>query len=197
MKKKVGRSAGPKRAASQNKKAEATGPQWAVLKGKELDWPGAPLLALLIEAANTRGMSSRELAVKHLGISNSHFLLLRKGQRGIARLSPETMTRIATFLKLPKVIVMLAGGQLKLEDFYQDPNLLEQQLESALQFIQRDPEIGPHMPPTAFVADIELRRFILMLYEKASGKSLIPSRTTIPEITEQFKTAAAANGDRD
>lgn len=164
--------------------------QWAVLQGEELSWPGAPLLALLIEAGNTQGLSSRELAEKHLGITYSHYQLLRKGQRSVPKLQDETIDRIASFLGLPKVIVMLAGGQLKLEDFYPDPSMFEQQLESALRFIQRDPEFGPYMPPCAFSADTGLRRFILLLYEKASGTSLIPARVAIDAIETGAKTEA-------
>ena len=164
--------------------------QWAVLQGEECHWPGAPLLALLLEASYTRGLSLHDLAEHHLGITHSHFLLLRKGQRSIPRLGEEVMNKIAKFLGLPKVVVMLAGGQLKLEDFYQNPEVLDSFLAPALQFIQKDPELGPYMPPSAFVADEALRRFIVLLYEKASGKLLLPSRATLKNIEESFKTIA-------
>ncbi len=114
----------------------------AVLRGKELHWPGAPLLALLLEAGHTRGLSIRELAEKHLGITHSHFLLLRKGKRSIPKLGDDTMDKIAEFLGLPRVMVMLAAGQLKPEHFYQQPQMMNQYVERALKFIQTDPEFG-------------------------------------------------------
>jgi transcriptional regulator with XRE-family HTH domain len=163
---------------------------WAVLREDELQWPGATLLALLLEKAHSSGLSYKELAEERLGISKSHLQLLRTGKRQIPRLSPETMDKIAQFLALPKVIVMLAGGQLKLEDFYQMPEVLETSLQAALQFIQKDPELGPYMPPSTFKADRALRRFIVLLYEKASGRSLIPGRASLAEIIESFKPIA-------
>jgi hypothetical protein len=186
-KKKAPGSAKTKRGSARKVGSPESAPKWAVLQGEELSWPGAPLLALLIEAGNTRGLSSRELAEQRLGITYSHFQLLRKGERSMSKLQDETLDRIAAFLGLPKVIVMLAGGQLRLEDFYPDPSAFEQQLESALRFIQRDPEFGPYMPPSTFAADAQLRRFILMLYEKASGTSLIPSGTTVEGISKGFR----------
>jgi hypothetical protein len=173
--------------AAPRKAAQESQPSWGVLKGKELHWSGATLLALLLEAANTRGLSLRELAEEHLGVTYSHFMLLRKGQRSIPRLGDEIMGKIAVFLGLPKVVVMLAGGQLTLKDFFQDPKVLEEYLEPAMQFMQRDPELGPHMPPSAFTADVQLRRYIVLLYEKATGRVLLPSRTSPSEIVESFK----------
>src|SRR5580658_8142506 len=178
---------GAKPAAPRKAPAQEPQPSWGVLKGKELHWSGATLLALLLEAANTRGLSLRELAEEHLGVTYSHFMLLRKGQRSIPRLGDEIMGKIAVFLGLPKVVVMLAGGQLTLKDFFQDPKVLEEYLEPAMQFMQRDPELGPQMPPSAFTADVQLRRYIVLLYEKATGRVLLPSRTSPSEIVESFK----------
>jgi hypothetical protein len=163
--------------------------QWALLKGNAIDGPGAPLLALLLQASTTRGLSMRELAEDHLGLTYSHFTLLRKGERSISNIGDETTAKIAKFLGLPKVIVMIAAGRLKVEDFYRDPALLDQQLGPALEFIQRDAELGLSLPPSAFVADIDLRRFIVLLYEKASGKTLLPNRASTTDILEILQTA--------
>lgn len=165
--------------------------QWAVLKGKALDAPGAPLLALLLQASNTRGLSIRELAEDHLGLTYSHFALLRKGERSISNISDDTTAKIAKFLGLPKVIVMIAAGRLKVEDFYPDPVLLDQQLGPALEFIQRDPELGLSLPLSAFVAELDLRRFIVLLYEKASGKTLLPNRASTDDILQILQTTPA------
>ena len=162
--------------------------QWAILKGNAIEGPGAPLLALLLQATTTRGLSIRELAEDHLGLTYSHFTLLRKGQRSISNIGDETMAKIAKFLGLPKVIVMIAAGRLKVEDFYSDPTLLDQQLGPALEFIQRDPELGLSLPPSAFIADLDLQRFIVLLYEKASGKTLLPNRANLTDILQILQT---------
>jgi hypothetical protein len=193
-KKRLSEGGAAKPPASRKANAQKPPPTWGVLKGKELHWPGATLLALLLEAANTRGLTMRALAEEHLGITYSHFMLLRRGQRAIPRLGEEVMGKIAHFLGLPRVVVMLAGGQLTMQDFFQDPKVLEDYLEPAMQFMQRDPELGPHMPPSAFTADIELRRYLVLLYEKATGKVLLPSRSSPHEILESFKDLETNSG---
>jgi len=179
--------AGPKRRARKPAAGEPK-PQWAVLRGKELHWPGAPLLALLLEAGHTRGLSIRELAEKHLGITHSHFLLLRKGKRSIPKLGDDTMDKIAEFLGLPRVMVMLAAGQLKPEHFYQQPQMMNQYVERALKFIQTDPEFGHQMPPELFTQSLDVRRFVILLYEKATKQTVLPPRETLGSIVEAYQT---------
>ena len=87
--------------------------------------------------------------------------------------------------------VMIAAGRLKVEDFYPDPALLDQQLGPALEFIQRDPELGLSLPLSAFVAELDLRRFIVLLYEKASGKTLLPNRARTDDILQILQTTPA------
>jgi hypothetical protein len=178
----------PQRSPTKPRPKKGSESQWAILKGNAIDGPGAPLLALLLQASTTRGLSIRELAEDHLGLTYSHFALLRKGQRSISNIGDETTAKIAKFLGLPKVIVMIAAGRLKVEDFYRDPALLDQQLGPALEFIQRDPELGLSLPPSAFVADIDLRRFLVLLYEKASGKTLLPNRASTTDILAILQT---------
>jgi transcriptional regulator with XRE-family HTH domain len=175
------------RTASRSKSTEAPAGV-AGLPAAASNAPGATLVALILEARSARGLTYPELAEKHLGISRSHLLMLRSGQRAISNVSDEVMGRIAKFLGLPKVVAMLAGGQLRLEDFYQKPEMVREGLEPALKFIQRDPDVGPYMPPGVFVADEALQRFILLLYEKATGKTLIPSRVSLTDVVESYKT---------
>ena len=169
---------------------------WSVLPAAARKLPGSPLLALLLAEAATRGISIRTLAKDHMNVSHSHLLLLRKGQRSIPRLGPEVMDNIARFLRLPKVVVMLAGGQLTIEDFLPDPSVLNNVLEPALKFMQRDPEFGAYMPPTAFTADVRLRYYMILLYEKATGRVLIPSRTSIADIMGNYGDHPKGRGTR-
>jgi hypothetical protein len=182
----------PTRSASRTsppppRKAGKPDSPWAVLRGKELEWPGATLLALLLEAAHVRGLSIRELAEDHLGVSYSYFQQLRIGERPVPKLGPETLDKVAAFLNLPKVVVMLAAGQLSLKDFHQEPEVVEQYLEPALRFIQGDPKFGAYMPASVFGMTSAERQFIVMLYERASGKTLLPVRATLEETVENFR----------
>lgn len=163
------------------------GATWSALSPSELSRPGATLLALILEAANTRGLGARELAEDALGVSYSYFASLRNGEKEITKIGDDVITRIAKFLGLPKVAVMLAAGQLKLEDFYQDPEIFQTHLQPALQFIQRDPNVGAHMPASVFTADPAIQQFVVILYEKAYGKTLIPSKVSLEEIAKRYK----------
>ena len=167
----------------------------APLSSSELSRPGATLLALILDAANTRRLGTRELAEKELGVSYSYFASLRSGEKEIAKIGDDLVARIAKFLGLPKVAVMLAAGQLKLEDFYQEREILQTHLQPALQFIQRDPRIAPLVPASVFDADVALQQLVVILYEKAYDRTLIPSKVSIEEIAERYKTLIEGDDD--
>jgi hypothetical protein len=188
------RSAGRSPRPAQKPKGAKPDSPWAVLKGKELERPGATLLALLLEAAHVQGLGARELAEKHLGVSYSYFHQLRSGEKLASNLGPEMLDKIATFLNLPKVVVMLAAGQLTLKDFQQEPEAVEQVLEPALRFIQADPRFGPYMPASIFGMTSAERQFIVMLYERATGKTLLPVRATLEETVENFQALSSSPG---
>lgn len=148
---------------------------------------GAALVGLIMEARASRGLTYEQVA-KQLRMHRNYLLLLRKGKREISNVSNETMESIASFLGIAPVLAMLAGGQLRLEHFYQSPEVLHQSLGQALTFIQRDPDLGPYMPATAFSADADLQGFILLLYERATGKTLIPGRVSLEDIAKSYET---------
>jgi len=147
---------------------------------------GAALVGLIMEARASRGLTYEQVA-KQLRMHRNYLLLLRKGKREISNVSNETMESIASFLGIAPVLAMLAGGQLRLEHFYQSPEVLHQSLGQALTFIQRDPDLGPYMPATAFSADADLQGFILLLYERATGKTLIPGRVSLEDIAKSYE----------
>ena len=108
--------AGHTRKARSGKPPEAQrkGTGWAVLAPGELARPGATLLALLLEAANTRGLSMRELAEQGLGVSYGYLAALRNGEKENPNLGDDAIARATAFMGLPKVVVILAASQLRL-----------------------------------------------------------------------------------
>lgn len=179
------------------KTTDKTAEHWNLLSPKELQLPGATLLALLLRSAHSRGITPRELAETHLGLSYTHFVSLRKGHRPISRLGSETIEKAAKFLGRPKVVVMLAAGTLELADFFQSPEILDQNVDAALQFIHSDPDGEMPMPLSAFRAPIDLRRYIVRLYEQASNKVLIPERVGLKDIIQTFKQLEIDDSDSD
>lgn len=153
----------------------------SVLTPDELEKPGAALIALLLERAHTYQMTVDELATR-IGVSYSYFAWLRRKKDAIPKIGTDVIERIAEFLELPKVAVMLLAGHLKPSDFDQIPQNTKINVENALRFIQSDPVIGPHMPATIFTADLALQQFMVSLYEMASGRLLITSMKSAEEI---------------
>lgn len=159
---------------------------WHVLTPEEQRRPGAALLALLLEAAYVNGLSMRDLA-REIGLSYPYFAGIRNGGNDIRKLGDKHFDRIAALLNLPKVAVLLAAGKLTLADFCQNPTFLRTDLVPALEFIQRDPEIGPYFPPSVFSADPSIQQLLVLLYEKATGRLLIRSKSSIDEIRERHR----------
>lgn len=174
--------------------SDNTADHWNLLSPKALKRPGATLLALLLRSAHARGITPRELAENHLGLSYAHFNSLRKGHRPISGLGNESIEKIAAFLGRPKVVVMLAANTLQLADFFQSPELLDQNVDAALQFIHSDPDAEMLMPVSAFGVPADLRRYIVRLYEQATGKILLPARVGLKDIiqtVEQMRVEAS------
>lgn len=159
---------------------------WRVLTPDELRRPGAVLLGLLIEAANNQGYGTSELA-EELGVTYAYLAALRNGKNPIPKIGDELVDRIAAFLQLPKVAVMLAAGQLHPQDFYQQPDIVRHHLMPALKFIQSDSQFGRLLPPSVFNAEPALQHLIITLYEQATGRTLIPTRINPEEIAQRFK----------
>lgn len=163
---------------------------WGVLKGAEMKRPGAPLMALLWEEAAQRGMKQSDLA-EELGVHYSYLSGLRSGASAIPKIGPELIGRIATFLGLPRIAVMLAAGQLTLADFYQAPDAIANYLLQSLRAIQTDKVYGPITPPEIFELSRPVQLLLISLYEEVRRRNLIPGRVTPEELAERFAALLA------
>jgi hypothetical protein len=172
---------------STNSKESPAVPKWGVLSDEEAKRPGATLLALLIEQANTSGISEKTLATEVLKISHTYYLALRAGTKPMLRLGDDVITRIAEFLGLPLVVVKLAAGQLKVEDFYQNGRIVRDYLVPAMKYIQADNKIGPYMPASLLGADADVQLFIVKLYERVTNHVLIPGGHGLEAIAKSYR----------
>lgn len=134
---------------------------------------GAQLLVMLLQTANDRGMNLREM-VDEIGISYGYFSQMRSGKREVRRISDETADRIAEFLRVPRITVLVAAGQVRPEDYYEHPESLERELDASLQFMQKDAHWGPMLPPEVYGVSVPLKRAIVTAYEQATGRVLLP-----------------------
>ena len=160
---------------------------WGVVSQEEMKRPGAVLISLIFQAASARNLKPSDVC-EELGISYSHFSSLRSGGKAIPHIGEDFLERIAGFLQLPKVVVKLAAGQLKLEDFYHIGDKMNLYIEPALRFIQADPKIGATLPLSAFSADKDLQLFLITLYEQATGKVVLPGKVSVEDVVKRFET---------
>jgi plasmid maintenance system antidote protein VapI len=168
---------------------------WGVISPDEMTRPGAVLTMLIFQAAHNRNLQARD-ACKILGITPGHFSSLRSGAKSFTNITEEFAERIAAFLGLPKVAVKLAAGQLRLEDFFYQGNLIYNQLDAALRFIISDPKFGPKMPASIFSADRDLQAFVVLLYEDATGKVVLPGKVEPQDVVQRFQALVGGEGDR-
>jgi hypothetical protein len=164
-----------------------------LLSGKELRRPGAQLMNLILTAANDRGLTMDETAREALGLSRSHFYSLRNGGKDIPQLGDEHISKAARFLGLSKVAAKLAAGQLTPEDFYSDPNVVRHYLRHAVKYILSDPELAPFIPATVVELPADVQLAFVMLYERATGRTLIPGRVSPEEIAKRHRQLPQGN----
>jgi hypothetical protein len=143
---------------------------------------------LILAAAAARRMGIHEAARAALGVSPSHFANLRSGDKDVTQLGEERIARAARFLGIPKVSVMLAAGQLRIEDFYSEPEKVSAQLQPALRFILADPELSPYLSPAILKADAAVQQAFVLLYERATGRVLIRGKVPAEEIVARHRT---------
>ena len=163
------------------------------LAKEELARPGGTLLAMLIGRANQLGHQLGQMA-DELNVTYGYISQLRSGARQTQHISDAFADAAALYLDKPRMTILIASGRVRPEDVYEKPETSIQQLSAAMSYIQNDPEFGAFMPPEMVSADEKLQMFIVRLYDKARGVSLLPG------YTDPAKTAAwveKVNAERD
>src|SRR5947207_11526412 len=110
------------------------------------------VMELLEELAEKEEWTPTELATQ-LGISYSYLAQLRNGSAKVKEISLDVARRISMLLGFPLVVTQLITEQLLPEDFYQKPQSVEESLDLALRYMQRDKSWGEHLSNKIFEAD--------------------------------------------
>lgn len=165
-----------------------------LLSGKELRRPGAQLMNLILTLANDRGLSVEDTASDALGVTRSYFYQLRVGKKEIPQLGEEHISKAARFLGISRVAAKLAAGQLSSDDFYTNPDVVRDYLRPAMKFIHSDPEFGPFIPATVVDLPEDLQHAFVLLYERATGRTLIPGRVSPEEIAKRHRELPQGSG---
>jgi len=124
---------------------------------------GEYLRALRVE----KRLSLRE--VEHLsGVSNSYIGLIERGQRPIP--GADILKKLAPVYDVPVRDLLNAAGYLKDEEISLSE---EDEVDMAFRYVMNDPR---YKSGTRIKGGIttEVKRFIVEMYEKATGKKLLP-----------------------
>ena len=142
---------------------------------------GSALLAMLMARASELGLSERQVATEYLGVHPSYLGQLRSSEKHGENISRQFAESCARFLGIPVMAVLVASGQLREEDFREVGDDTHA-VQAALDYMQRDPVVGPFLPRFAFQADPGLQKFMVLLYERATGLSFLRGRLAASEM---------------
>ena len=112
-------------------------------------------------------LSLRE-AEKLSGVSNSYLGLIERGQRPIP--GADILKKLAPVYNVPVRDMMRAAGYLKNEDVSISE---DDEVEMAFNFVMNDPRYNSGTRIKGGLTT-EVKRFIVEMYEKATGKKLLP-----------------------
>ncbi|MFC1897917.1 helix-turn-helix domain-containing protein [Chloroflexota bacterium] len=112
-------------------------------------------------------LSLRE-AEKLSGVSNSYLGLIERGQRPIP--GADILKKLAPVYDVPARDLMRSAGYLKDEDVSLSE---EDEVDMAFKFVMKDPRYKSGTRIKGGLT-IEVKRFIVEMYEKATGKKLLP-----------------------
>lgn len=148
--------------------------------------PGFRLIARLKQRAAEIGVSDRYIA-DIMGITPIYWNSLTNGHRKMNSLDKGKLERVAEFLGLPIVQVMVLADYLEPKDFF--PGNMNDQLKTAYEQMRHDPSWAS-WAPTAREWDalsITTKAGIVMLYETVYQKALLRrAEVENPELAEKM-----------
>lgn len=151
-----------------------------------------PLLKLLFNEAELRGIGTHEMCMMHLDISPTYFVSLVNGQRRLDALSIKTLRNFAAFLRRPLPEVELLAGTKKASDFYSHEDL-DDRLLTIFRQITQDPSIN-HLftfPEKVWIKlPQEVRIAMAVLYEKYATETLLERANLIQMPSKDVKAVA-------
>ena len=112
-------------------------------------------------------LSLRE-AEKLSGVSNSYLGLIERGQRPIP--GADILKKLAPVYDVPATDLMRSAGYLKDEDVSLSE---DDEVDMAFKFVMNDPRYKSGTRIKGGLT-VEVKRFIVEMYEKATGKKLLP-----------------------
>lgn len=134
-----------------------------------------PLLKLLFNEAELRGIGTDEMCLLHLDISRTYFVALVNGNRRLDTLSPKSLRNFAKFLRRPLPEVELLAGTKIPSDFFTHEDL-DDRLLTIYRQMTLDPSFNHLVTfPIKVWSKLpqEVRVAFSVLYESYSNQKLL------------------------
>jgi len=170
---------------------KAKGPSARGVRGPRLSMDidsttqGYKLVKLIQEQAVEQNMTMDQVA-DETGISSSTLSHLRRGRRLASALDRDIVDRLAKWMGLPVIAVMILGEQITMNDFYSPKEDMEESIERAMRFILSDPEWGAMIPRAAVEGDREIKLYTIWCYEQATQTRLLTGGVDIDALLAEM-----------
>ena len=119
-----------------------------------------------------RGELSLRQLEEETGIAYSYLSLIERGNR---RPGPRVLSRLAAYHEIPMGELLEVAGYPKQPREDGKPNIAD--IQRSFRFVVDDPELEMFQKPSE-AAPIDLKRFVVELYEHYTGKRLLDRRPT-------------------
>lgn len=144
-----------------------------------------PLIATLYRVAAQREQAISEMA-ECLGVTHGYLAQLQTGIRSTERISREFAEAAGRYLGIPTVLVLVMAGCIKAEDFI-FPSLV-QSIDSELAGQCLETGLGALMPESVTLADIEIKSYLILLFQEAR-LTLLQDQRRLPLALEELMRA--------
>lgn len=152
----------------------------------ELDMPGGLLLAALTACANSRGHHFTQMAAE-LGVTYGYIAQLRNGNREVDQVSDEFALACARYLVVPRMTVLMLAGRITPADVFESDEMVATEVTRAFEYLCTDPQWGPMVTAEMRKASTETQFGIVRLYEKATGRTLMPKALDVQTLAVEIQ----------
>jgi HTH-type transcriptional regulator, competence development regulator len=111
---------------------------------------------------------------KEVGISNSYLYQIERGERNAPKL--DIMKKLATLYKVSFASLLAAARLEEPEDEDRYYTNIEQSIQNAFEMVRRDPDYAYGTQLNADDLSLEVKRFIVEMYEKSNNLKLLKDK---------------------
>jgi len=161
--------------------------------------PGYRLISLLVERVHQLSRDGEVASLKDvcdmIGITPSHFTLLRNNGADPRKLSKDKIDAFARFLSMPSIAIRFLADQISIQDFYENSELVpfNKGVKNALDVVASDPTWGPLLPAEVYSSSKDMKLYIVRLYEAAMGTKLIAEGANLGDLICEEPTLSAGD----